>query len=141
MDGVYQSCRHVRTMSVLEPNLSGKPPGMRRPIVSRNPRAARLGTAMRLARSAKGWSQAELAKRIDLKPTTKSLVGAWETGDRFPSEEMLAKIDKALGQDGHLLAIAGFTIEDSAIADEIQDVIDHHMGEMMRDINRLLGRE
>lgn len=107
--------------------------------LSRNPRAVRLGTAMRLARNAIGLSQAQLAERIGHKH--KSDIGAWEQGDRFPSEEVLARIDRELHQDGHLLSIAGYALEDSTITDEIQAVIDAHTAAMLRDINRILGRD
>lgn len=107
--------------------------------MSRNPRSVRLGTQIRLARDAAGLSQAKLAERIGHKH--KSDIGAWELGDRFPSQEVLAKIDDALHQDGRLLRIAGYSLEDSAIGEELQSVIDAHLQSMMRDINRILGRE
>ena len=107
--------------------------------LSRNPRANRLGIQLRLARNAAGLSQAQLAQRIGHK--NKSDIGAWETGDRFPSEERLARLDEALGQEGRLLEIAGYSIQDSMIGDELQAVIDAHVEQMMQDIRRLLGRD
>lgn len=106
--------------------------------LSRNPRAVRLGTALKLARGAFGISQAELARRIG--HPHKSDIGAWETGARFPSKDLLTKVDAELDQEGRLLRIAGYTIEDIPIADEIRSVIDAHVIAMLADIDRLLGR-
>jgi len=93
---------------------------------------------MRLARGALGISQAELAKRIG--HPHKSDIGAWETGARFPSRELLEKVDGELNQEGHLLKIAGYTIEETPIVEEIRAVIDAHVIAMLADIDRLLGR-
>lgn len=93
---------------------------------------------MKLARTAAGLSQAKLADAVGHKH--KSDIGAWEAGDRFPAEDVLARIDKELGQEGHLLTIAGYTLDESTVAEEIQSVIDHHMVQMMADIQKILGR-
>lgn len=48
---------------------------------------------IRQSRKAQGWSQRELAKRLDV---SNGLVGSWETGKRTPSPEMEAKLQKLL---------------------------------------------
>lgn len=106
--------------------------------LSQNPRAVRVGAQIRLARGALGISQAELARRIGHKH--KSDIGAWESGARFPSRDKLEKVDAELNQDGRLLRIAGYTLEESALADEIRAVIDAHVVAMLADLDRLLGR-
>lgn len=105
--------------------------------MSRNPRAIRLATAMKLARGALGISQAELARRINY--PHKSDIGAWETGARFPAKDVLQRIDDELNQDGHLMRIAGYTLTDNSITDEIRAIIDHHVVLMLADIDRLLN--
>jgi hypothetical protein len=53
---------------------------------------------------------------------------------------MLVKLDDELNQEGHLLKIAGYTLEEVPVADEIRAVIDAHVIAMLADIDRLLGR-
>ena len=51
--------------------------------------AAGIGNRIRALRKARGWSQAELARRLKV---NKSTVGFYETGERSPSYEVLLQI-------------------------------------------------
>jgi transcriptional regulator with XRE-family HTH domain len=49
---------------------------------------------LKFERMRRGWSQAELARRADMNPST---VGLIESGRFLPYESQLAKLTKALG--------------------------------------------
>lgn len=51
--------------------------------------AADIGKRIRKLRKARGWSQAELARRLKV---NKSTVGFYETGERSPSFEVLLRM-------------------------------------------------
>lgn len=53
-----------------------------------------LGSRIAELRSRFGWSQAELARRLNISPST---VGMYEQGRREPSAEMLVAISRVLG--------------------------------------------
>lgn len=62
-----------------------------------------LGENIRSLRSAMGWSQVELAKRLNI---TKQTVSNWENENIQPSIEMLVHLSKALGvTTDHLLGL------------------------------------
>ena len=53
-----------------------------------------LGERICLLRRRQGWSQAELAKRLRISPST---VGMYEQGRREPSSEVLVELGKLFG--------------------------------------------
>lgn len=53
-----------------------------------------FGEILRKLRSEKGWSQAQLAKRIGL---SSSIIAHYESGTRYPSLETLAEIRRVMG--------------------------------------------
>lgn len=53
-----------------------------------------LGERIALLRSRLGWSQAELARRLNISP---SAVGMYEQGRREPSVDMLVSLSRTLG--------------------------------------------
>ncbi|CAN6194633.1 unnamed protein product [Urochloa humidicola] len=53
-----------------------------------------VGAAIRNARVAKGWTQKELANRINVRPTD---VQEYESGRAAPAQAVLAKMERALG--------------------------------------------
>ncbi|MBQ7346229.1 MAG: helix-turn-helix transcriptional regulator [Oscillospiraceae bacterium] len=62
-----------------------------------------LGENIKALRSAMGWSQVELAKRLNI---TKQTVSNWENENIQPSIEMLVHLSKTLGvTTDHLLGL------------------------------------
>ncbi len=53
-----------------------------------------FGDILKKLRAEKGWSQAQLAKRLGL---SASIVAHYELGSRFPSLETLADISRVMG--------------------------------------------
>lgn len=53
-----------------------------------------FGDILRKLRAEKGWSQAQLAKRMGL---SASIIAHYELGDRYPSLEALAELSRVLG--------------------------------------------
>jgi transcriptional regulator with XRE-family HTH domain len=53
-----------------------------------------LGERIAAVRSKLGWSQAELARRLNISPST---VGMYEQGRREPSIEMVVLLSEVLG--------------------------------------------
>jgi len=64
----------------------------------------RFSRAIRTARSARGWSQKELARRAKLDP---SFVSHLEAGSRKPSADTVSKLSTALGIPETLLFLLG----------------------------------
>ena len=53
-----------------------------------------LARAIQAGRAAKGWKQAELAAAVQLPP---AVVTAYESGKGTPNNEVIAKLERALG--------------------------------------------
>ena len=52
--------------------------------------------AIRILRTARGWTQSQLAKRVG---TSKQLVSVWEIGDSIPGPAFLPKVARVLDVD------------------------------------------
>jgi transcriptional regulator with XRE-family HTH domain len=77
------------------------------------------GRAIRIVRTARGWSQAKLADRLSVGTSHVSLL---EAGKRQPSVQLLAELATALIVPPHLLTLLASEstdIEDPNNADEI----------------------
>lgn len=62
-----------------------------------------LGKNIKLLRTALGWSQVDLAKKLNI---TKQTVSNWENDNIQPSIEMLVRLSKILGvTTDHLLGL------------------------------------
>jgi ribosome-binding protein aMBF1 (putative translation factor) len=53
-----------------------------------------IGTAIRAAREARGWSQPDLASRVK---AARETISRWETGDLQPTERTLVALEAILG--------------------------------------------
>ena len=53
-----------------------------------------FGDILKKLRAEKGWSQAQLAKRLKLSP---SMIAHYESGSRFPSLETLIDLSRVMG--------------------------------------------
>jgi len=62
----------------------------------------KIGRALRVVRSAKGWTQGELAKRAEFDPSTISLI---EAGKRQPAMRAVERLARVLGVPFHLLML------------------------------------
>ncbi|EGT53362.1 hypothetical protein CAEBREN_25422 [Caenorhabditis brenneri] len=56
--------------------------------------ALSLGKVMQQARATKGWTQKDLSTHINEKP---QVVGEYESGKAVPNQQILAKMERALG--------------------------------------------
>lgn len=65
--------------------------------MARTPATEYFGSELRRAREAAGLSREEFGRLVSYAPST---VGAFETGDRFPSRSLAAGADEHLGTDG-----------------------------------------
>jgi ribosome-binding protein aMBF1 (putative translation factor) len=57
----------------------------------------RVGSLIRQAREARGWSQHELALRMRSDSVTGNLVSRWERGAQMPSPAYFAAVERAFG--------------------------------------------
>ncbi len=78
-----------------------------------------LGIRIAALRSSFGWSQAELARRLNISPST---VGMYEQGRREPSVDMLLTISRVLGVSMEFL-LTGHNLcrEDHRIQEQISN--------------------
>lgn len=60
----------------------------------------KIGHAIRVVRSARGWSQCQLARNAELSPSTVSLI---ESGRRQPGTGAIERVSRSLGVPVHLL--------------------------------------
>lgn len=58
----------------------------------------RLGRLIRQARESHGWSQHELARRMDAGVTADSQVSRWERGVQMPNPDHFAELERVLGR-------------------------------------------
>lgn len=72
--------------------------------MSRDRQLAIFGHEVGRARDAKGWSKAELARQLGVRP---SAVSQWETGEHGISEERLIDLERVLDKQGELGWIVG----------------------------------
>lgn len=70
----------------------GRIPGILMP--QKEPAAASIGQNIRSLRTQRGWTQDELARRLDVR---KSQVGNYEGGWSYPSVPVLKKLSEAFG--------------------------------------------
>lgn len=84
---------------------------------------------MKILRKNKHLTQQQLADRLGV---AKSVVSYYETGDRFPSYDVLIKIartfhvttDYLLGMERtHMLNLSGLTEEDIAVVETVADAL------------------
>jgi transcriptional regulator with XRE-family HTH domain len=73
--------------------------------VSRDRQLAIFGHEVRRAREAKGWSKAELARQLGVRP---SAVSQWEAGESGASEQRLIALEATLDKQGELGWLIGY---------------------------------
>ena len=73
--------------------------------MSRDRQLAIFGHEVRRAREAKGWSKAELARQLSVRP---SAVSQWEAGESGASESRLIDLERALDRRGQLGCLIGY---------------------------------
>ena len=74
-----------------------------------------LGSRIAVLRRAKGWSQSELARRLQVSP---SAVGMYEQGRREPAAEVLVALSEQLGVTVDYLLTGKMTEESSESAEK-----------------------
>ncbi|MGM9617453.1 helix-turn-helix domain-containing protein [Butyricicoccus sp.] len=88
-----------------------------------------FGVRLKILRKNKHLTQQQLADRLGV---AKSVVSYYETGDRFPSYDVLIKIartfhvttDYLLGMERtHMLNLSGLTEEDIAVVETVADAL------------------
>ena len=84
-----------------------------------------LGERICLLRQRQGWSQAELAKRLSISPST---VGMYEQGRREPSLSAVVQLSRAFGvSTDFLLTGSPLTREDAeALAEAVEKNLPDH---------------
>ena len=75
-----------------------------------------LGMRIAILRISKGWSQAELARRIGV---STSAVGMYEQGRREPSLGLLVRLAKELGATTDYLLMGGMPHSDPSVEPEL----------------------
>lgn len=78
-----------------------------------------LGMRIALLRAEKGWSQAELARRIGV---STSAVGMYEQGRREPSLDLLVRLAQVLGVTTDYLLMGETPDSDPLAALELPDI-------------------
>ena len=94
-----------------------------------------LGARIALLRRAKGWSQGDLAKKLEVSP---SAVGMYEQGRREPSTAVLLRLSELFGVTLDYL-LKG--IPEEAGAPAIQAILDQMQDQLAGRKNRPLSRE
>ncbi|WP_342330259.1 helix-turn-helix transcriptional regulator [Pedobacter sp. FW305-3-2-15-E-R2A2] len=79
-----------------------------------------IGSKISTLRKEKGWSQGDLAKKIN---ASREIIGKYERNENLPSIEMVAKMAKAFGVTTDFLIGEGENASyDKEIVDRINDI-------------------
>ncbi len=88
-----------------------------------------IGSRIRKLRNAQGWTQGELAEKLEISPST---VGMYEQGRRKPDGEMLVKLCEVFSvSTDSLLGVSEPTREATDIIKEMSDRIRRDKGIML----------
>lgn len=89
-----------------------------------------IGRAIKLCRSQRGWTLAELGKLAGIAPSHLSMV---ERGERDPSMTSVETISKALGIPVNVLVfLAADTSELSGITEDLKEKLSHAAIELLK---------